>query len=329
MADGRRRAARPRPTVAAVLAVPAILAGVASAPVLAVPVPVIATAVLVAHRVRRGAPLLEVAGLSTVLSLALLAPPAGPAATPALLAVAVLTGFVLVEGALIRLERRSRPVRYGAIAALATAGAVALALVLVPAPNAPNRPGVAAAPELAAWLGSATDPTTGVSVPPGVWANLLRAGVPAGRLVPDGALAVTVGVPGPEQALAHFGHGSTALHVAATGPPPTEHMSTATEGVQLADNPNLDAPDEVRALLRAGAVDPRAVAVLAGLATRGPVALADLPVVPGEDPALPRHRAVLTDLDAEASAWLAAQQQPSPDHGRAQSVYRARRPGRA
>ena len=116
---------RPWPRV---LAVPAILAGVVSAPVLAVPVLVIATAVLVALRVRRGAPLLEVVGLSTVLSLALLAPSAGPAAAPALLVVAVLTGIMLVDRALTLLERRSRPVRSGA---LATAGAVVLALSLI------------------------------------------------------------------------------------------------------------------------------------------------------------------------------------------------------
>jgi hypothetical protein len=66
----------------------------------------------------------------------------------------------------------------------------------------------------------------------------------------------------------------------------------------------------VRVLLRAGGVDSRALVVLAGLAGRGPVTVADLPVVPGEDAALPRHRVVLTGADESALTWLRAQRAP-------------------
>jgi hypothetical protein len=166
------------------------------------------------------------------------------------------------------------------------------------------------APGLAAWLGAATDATTGVTVPAGVWADLVRAGVPVGRLVPDGALAVSRGTPGAGRVLARFGEGPSALHVtgrAAAPVAPPALAGSATAGTRLASNPNLTAPEHVRALLQAGAVDPRAVAVLVGLAGRGPVVVVDLPVVPGEDPAQPRHRVILDDVDAAADEWLTAQ----------------------
>ena len=81
-------------------------------------------------------------------------------------------------------------------------------------------------------------------------------------------------------------------------------------GALLADNPNLRAPDGVRVLLRTGAVDDRPLAVLVSLAARGPVTVADLPPVPGDDPGVLRHRAVLVGIDTPAREWLAAQRPP-------------------
>jgi hypothetical protein len=297
-----------------VLGVPSVVVGVVSAPVLAVPVLVIGAVVLVAVRLRRGALLLGVAVVATSVPLALLPPPGGAAALPVLVVACVLVGFVLVDEAVAWLAVRPRAVRGGALVAGAAAGAVALAVVPVPGAVSPTAPPLAAAPELAAWLGSATEPTTGVVVPSGVWADLVRAGVPAERLAPDGALAVTVGVPGSGRALARFGEGPAALYVNAARPEPdgapAELAAWVSAGVLLAHDSNLDAPEAVREALRAGAVDPRAVAVLVGLADRGRITVMDVPVVPGEDPALPRHRVVLADLGAEARAWVTAQQKP-------------------
>lgn len=285
------------------LAVPAVVAGVVSAPVLAVPLLVVAAAYLVAVRVRRRGPLLlGVAVVGTALPLALLPAPGGAAAVPALLVVAVLVGFVLVDEAGSALARRSRPV---AVATGAVLGAAALAVVLVPVPAALSRvtATVDGAPGLAAWLAAATDPATGAAVPAGVWSDLVRAGVPAGRLG-GGPLAVTAG--GEGAVLARFGQGRGALAVSGPVPGP----AGAAAGAALAGDPDLDAPEEVRAVLRGGAVDPRAAAVLAALAARGPVAVVDLPAVPGEDPAVPRHRVVLADAGAEVRAVLATQQPP-------------------
>lgn len=99
----RRRAVR-------ALGVLAVVAGVASAPVLAVPVLVGTAAVLVALRNGRSALFLQLAILSTVVPLALLPPPGGAAAVPTCVVVAVLVGLVLVDEAL-GAAGRGRPVR--------------------------------------------------------------------------------------------------------------------------------------------------------------------------------------------------------------------------
>jgi hypothetical protein len=63
-------------------------------------------------------------------------------------------------------------------------------------------------------------------------------------------------------------------------------------------------------VLRSGQADPRALLVLAVLAARGPVHVLDLPGVPAEDAALPRHQVVLAGLDAPGLAWIRAQRPP-------------------
>jgi hypothetical protein len=59
-----------------------------------------------------------------------------------------------------------------------------------------------------------------------------------------------------------------------------------------------------------GVVSAPVLAVLVSLAARGPATVADLPPVPGDDPGVLRHRAVLVGIDAPARAWLAAQRPP-------------------
>ena len=91
-----------------ILGAPAVLLGIASAPVLAVLVLVISAAVVVTVRVRRRGPsLLGVAVLAAALPLALLPPPGGAAAVPALVALVVLVGLVLLDEAVTRLSSRS------------------------------------------------------------------------------------------------------------------------------------------------------------------------------------------------------------------------------
>jgi hypothetical protein len=166
-----------------------------------------------------------------------------------------------------------------------------------------------------------------------VRSDLVRAGVPAERFADDGVLVVSAGTIASADApagsaspgaparvapagsgpavLARFGDGADLLEVrVAGGTAPPAPTRLADAGARLAGNPNLAAPTEVRDSLRDGAVDPRALVVLAGLAGRGPVTVVDLPVVPGEDPALLRHRVVLAGPDPPAREWLAAQRPP-------------------
>jgi hypothetical protein len=152
-------------------------------------------------------------------------------------------------------------------------------------------------------------------VPPELAAQLVADGVPADRLGPGGPLVVRSGAQPAPAELARFGDGPAALSVgaadaAAVDAVLAESRVRASAGGQLAANPNLIAPEGVRVVLRAGGVDSRALVVLAGLAGRGPVTVADLPVVPGEDVALPRHRVVLTGAGESALTWLRAQRAP-------------------
>ena len=233
-----------------ILGAPAVLLGIASAPVLAVLVLVISAAVVVTVRVRRRGPsLLGVAVLAAALPLALLPPPGGAAAVPALVALVVLVGLVLLDEAVTRLSSRSAVVRRGGLAALAAVPAVALVVVLVPAPRtvADAVGAIDGAPALATWLVEATDPATGVAAAPGVWSDLLRGGVPVARLQPDGALSVTVGA-GSGPVVSRFGEGRAALEVSRARPEGEAPAGTAGRAATaLADNPNLAAPDDVRA----------------------------------------------------------------------------------
>jgi hypothetical protein len=234
------------------IGLPAVAVGVVSAPVLAVPLLVIAAALLVAERAQRGALLLALAVPVSVAPLALLMPPAGGSAVPALVVVTVLGAFVLVDEVVTRLVRRSPRIRGSLLGGVGVVAVVAAVLVLLPVPSGLSRarPVVPAAP-----------------------------GPPGSTTGPD-ARAIA---PAAESSLL---------------------------GALLADNPNLRTPDGVRVLLRTGAVDDRPLAVLVSLAARGPVTVADLPPVPGDDPGMLRHRAALVGIDAPAREWLAAQRAP-------------------
>ncbi len=106
--------AQRRPGLRAV-GLPAVVAGVVSAPVLAVTVLVGGAAVLVALRRRCNALVAGVAIAATVLPLALLPAPGGAVVVPLLVVVAVLVGFVLadeiVDRAVRSRARRTAPGR--------------------------------------------------------------------------------------------------------------------------------------------------------------------------------------------------------------------------
>jgi hypothetical protein len=238
-------------------------------------------------------------------------------AVPALVVATVVVGAALVHEVAVRAASRPPAVRRAA-AVLAALGAVAATVVsvLVLAPDLRPAP-AAQVPHaaLAAWIHGTTVAGDTVTVPPELTADLLADGVPADRLGPGGKLLVRADGQRGAAELARFGDGPTALSVGAADAPAADAVAAEapariSAGSQLADNPDLVAPEGVRVVLRAGGVDSRALALLAGLTAQGPVTVADLPVVAGEDVALPRHRVVLTGVDDRTLAWLRAQRPP-------------------
>jgi hypothetical protein len=194
-------------------------------------------------------------------------------------------------------------------AALAAAVAVAATLAVTVAVRVAPSPaaGHDGAPGLAGWLLAATDPATTIAVAdPGLRAELVGDGVPAGRLADDGRLVV-VAAEQDVADLARFGGLAVRDRLGAVAPLPD---------AGLADNPRLATSAEVREVIRAGTLDERAVAVLAGLAGRGPVSVIAVPALPGETPQLPRHTVVLEGVDTATQDWLRAQRGPyAPEIG--------------
>ena len=232
----------------------------------------------------------------------------GLATAPVLVVLSVALALVLLAR-----RRRTDPTRAGAVPSVravprirpwivtgafgaAIAGWLALVAPSIELPQTNSDPGHAA---LAAWLGSATDPRTTVTVPAGTWSNLVRQGVPPERLTSDGALVVTAST-SPQQ-IVRFG---------ALGVGTAEDTAARPAGAQLATNPRIVAGPEVLETLSAGNVDVRAQAILAGLTRLGPVTVTDLPTLPGETTALPHHVVVLPPVTFRTDEWLRAQQPP-------------------
>ncbi|MGY2080741.1 hypothetical protein [Modestobacter sp. SYSU DS0657] len=274
---------------------------------------------------------------------------------PALLAclpLAALLAAVLVTGLANRL-RTARPA-LGRIVRPAAAGALALLLVaaLAGALTAPRADlGARAHAQLADWAREQLPDDAVLAANPRLAAELVHAGIGADRLVPaDGPVTAATGAPPPRlqvttgddpagdaRPLARFPADSaaddpapgdtvrdqTTVTVADPDPadPTPQQLAARRElGEALLANPATTAPPAAAELLRSGAVDPRVLTLLAGLAARFGVGLAGLPAVPGELPGVPVHLAVLGSVggeplpDAAAAdrlrAWLEAQRTP-------------------
>jgi hypothetical protein len=213
-----------------------------------------------------------------------------------------------------RLRGRSRDAQRAGLAVAAMAiAAAAVATVVLPQRSTvvPPPPPPPAHQALAAWINAETDTATVLDVPPDVRADLVRDGVAAQRLGAGGSLVVTRGGAGPGTPVARFGDGPDTLAVSRTdAATASETAACARWGRQLLDNPAVRADDPARVVLGGGQADPRALLVLAVLAARRPVHVLDLPGVPAEDAAVPRHQVVLGGLDADALAWIKAQRPP-------------------
>jgi hypothetical protein len=211
----------------------------------------------------------------------------------------------------------------------------ALVLVVVGALFRPVAGGPAPHADVAAWITSPDAPEGRVAVPPGVWADLVRDGVPAHRLLPasadDADWLIESGAAAPRTApVSRFGTGSASLTVV-PAPPSAEEVRIATVehraaearqhaaeteqraaeaeqlrrqamGSLLAASPRFDASSDVLAVMREGGVEVRVLVVLSMLVRDHSVVVADVPVAAGEGPAAPRHTMVLSRVDRRPAA---------------------------
>ncbi|MFD2092378.1 hypothetical protein [Blastococcus deserti] len=265
---------------------------------------------------------------------------------------ALLLAFLLAMGlAAVLTDAITRgPVRERPHPLVRVAVAVpALVVTVVGALFLPVSAGGSPHAELAAWIRGPASAGGIVAVPPGLWGDLVRDGVPAERLViataPGSSAAahwtVEVGDASPRgDAPAGFGAGPTSLTVrplppaASARPGPgsrpadearvtgwTAPVAEQRLGALVAASPGLLAPPDVLDLLRDGSVDARVLVVLAGLTVDHTPEVGAVPVGTGEDPrAVRRHEILVTRLDGRSAVrpevvatltrWLEAQPAP-------------------
>ncbi len=228
---------------------------------------------------------------------------------PVLVAAAALVAAMLLDAAV----RSPAPRVAGGLAGALTAAAAVAGLLIAP-PAAP-RAGHAA---LADWVTGQLDTAGTLTVAPDVWADLHRDLTgrqphpmvrPAGDEPAEGLVVVRGPATG-GHLLARFG--SLTLLTTRLDESYLDPAPRAAPGAQLARNPRLTAGAPVRAALRAGRVDMRAMAVLAGLCADFDVTLVRTGNSPHErGSGLPDRTLVVSTSDTAALLdWLAAQEPP-------------------
>jgi hypothetical protein len=196
-----------------------------------------------------------------------------------------------------------------------------------------------------------------LAVDDALWASLVDAGYPPGQLAASGGVGPTHAslpswtaadyVVGRDRALldattvaavrdarrnsvavAAFGAGDDEVQVrrVLSAPDAAEQarkdvQGRAAYGSALTRNPSIAAGDRATALLRAGQVDARAVAVLGAITLQHKLSIVDFPAVAGEDPRRPRRLIAVGAIDGRPvragtesitllDRWLRAQQPP-------------------
>ena len=291
-------------------------------------------------------PRARVAGVALAATTALAAAPPSvrlPALVVCLPVAAVLVG-ALAALATARVAERARAGRPRALLAAGLVAALLLAGsgVAAAAALAGSRPATDARAQagLVTWIDTQLPDDVLLAAPPRVAAELVHAGLDAGRVrterdapVPastapaDRVLRVAdADLPDDAVALARFG-GDRPLTVVDPRPaPPTPEQDAARRelAAALLANPTTEVPAADAERLAAGRVDPRLLTLLAGLAARSGIGLASLPAVPGEPADAAVRQAVISSLGGAPVAdpataellrgWLAAQQSPfAPD----------------
>jgi hypothetical protein len=221
---------------------------------------------------------------------------------------------------------------------VAVAGVAALTLVapIVVEPAVPAGPPAPQHAALAGWFSTQVQDGTMLVAPRGVWADLVRdldridpptgtKRVTTGPSDAGGALTVVLGDNAQTGAVvARFGTGANSLTVLHTGSRSgyLDAGHRVAVGIELAGNQRLHASEPVRAALRAGQLDPRAMVLIASLCQSHDIEVASVQRPTAEvGTAVPDRAIVVSEVDghrvadqpATAAAltdWLRAQQPP-------------------
>lgn len=271
--------------------------------------------------------------------------PADPAATSAAPPStpgppAAVPGRHRAGGSLSRLGPRGRwPVAALAVVAVVAVVAVALMVVVVATSLSGRDPGTDTATtsttsttsatgtttsgdDLAAWARAQLPPGATLAADPTLAAELAQSGAEIGTVTTDDPAAsgadgpvlqvVRDADPAGRTVVARFadadGGALTVVDPAAEPPDEAELERRRQLGAALLANPMTAAPPDAAQRLRDGQVDPRLLSLLAGMAARFGVQLADLPAAAGEETGAPARAAVLSavhgDPVAEGTAAL-------------------------
>ena len=246
----------------------------------------------------------------------------GPTRLTALLL--VVPGLAVLIGALLGDVDSSPWPRFSVAAAMAVTVALVSGVVTVLWPATPLLP--SSYEPLARWLTRELADDVVLSAAPLDRAELIAAGVPAGRFAVDSVPAGAVTVVPSEAGCGQIGSpvvqlASSAGWLSVCAPAGRGIVLSAGAGPQLAGSQAVRMPEPAQRLLRDGRVDSRLMTVLAGAATTQPIEVIDFPAVPGEPSGAPRRTAVLggvvpaVDVNGRPAAsalelYLNAQQPP-------------------
>lgn len=247
---------------------------------------------------------------------------------PALVLAAVILVAVLIEDA----AGWQRP-SWQVLARRSVAGLAGVAALAGSVVSMPLRPPSVTPPDhagLAQWVTSQVDRGVALVVPPGIWSDLgrdlsraglppntVRREVPGAKPKPDELVVTKATEQRAGVQVAQFD--TLAVLFTGTDAGYQTSASRVKAGKQLAENSRLTASDEVRAALRAGQVDLRAMATLAAICQDHLVTVAEI-TKPGHElrSPMPYRVLIVSEVDGQPVdgaaqgllAWLRAQEPP-------------------
>ncbi|MEV6522460.1 hypothetical protein AB0M43_10995 [Longispora sp. NPDC051575] len=237
-------------------------------------------------------------------------------------AVAVPALVVVAASAAEQALPRRNPAWSVRVALVATAAVLLAGLCVTQLLAVPGTASPGPVRDAAAWVGAELPATERVAVEDGLRADLVRAGLPAGRIDPDSGWRLSRG--GTAGVVATFGPVTVSRRDGGAAPTGEQRRTRARAGAALAGNPRLTLTPAAADLLRAGDVELRLVLLLGTVTGQHALKIQDFPGVPGER-GTPARRVLVTAVDgrpattAESTAllraWLDLQRDPYRPQG--------------